>query len=276
MSFDRNEIETRFTGEVDEQDFNEIDRRLKKTAGVAKSAEKAVGAIPLPFDPVPMEELDKASKRTSANLRLVQLSLGSVGGEAAATTTALISAASNIKTAASGLGKGAGVATAAVLALGLAIVKVTSDINKQTAIMDAQIEAQTRYFDILATGTTETATAQIEQSQDILRAREAELDKLNFQIAKANQIVSESGLVGQAANELFEVLTGTPVEALEARQQQVASIIKKENDTIDSLTGAIERNAFAANDAAVAQEAQAEAAAKAAEVIEKDLIVAQE
>lgn len=276
MPFDVNQIVMELKAEVDEQDFNEIDRRLKKTADVAKSAEKAVGAIPLPFDPVPMEELDKASKRTSANLRLVQLSLGSVGGEAAATTTALISAASNMKTASSGLGKGAGVATAAVLALGLAIVKVTSDINKQTAIMDAQIEAQTRYFDILATGTTETATAQIEQSQDILRAREGELENLNFQIAKAKEIVSESGLVGQAANELFEVLTGTPLEALEARQQQTEVIIKRENETIDSLTGAIERNAFAANDAAAAQEAQAESAAKAAEVIEKDLIAAQE
>jgi len=258
MPYGSNEIETRFTGEIDEQDFDRIDSRLEETADNAVRVERAVAAVPagmsaapLPFDTASMQALDKSSKKTSANLRLVQLAMHKTGGEAGLAAASLVQTAHTMKMAGAGIGKGGMAATAAMVALGLAVVYFAEQ-NKKAArdmenILDRQFtanEMEVMSYQQLLDIREKAETENVIFNKNIADANDARLDeqeKFNKQRASifeggigANADVLRSfGLMGGALDKAGDKLT----EETEKRDDN-AAIIAKATELLEADTQA--------------------------------------
>jgi len=258
MPYGSNEIETRFTGEIDEQDFDRIDSRLEETADNAVRVERAVAAVPagmsaapLPFDTASMQALDKSSKKTSANLRLVQLAMHKTGGEAGLAAASLVQTAHTMKMAGAGIGKGGMAATAAMVALGLAVVYFAEQ-NKKAArdmenILDRQFtanEMEGMSYQQLLDIREKAETENVILNKNIADANDARLDeqeKFNKQRASifeggigANADVLRSfGLMGGALDKAGDKLT----EETEKRDDN-AAIIAKATELLEADTQA--------------------------------------
>jgi len=178
MSFDANEIETRFVADVDEQSFNQADQILVRSENNAQ----------------------KTSRSINSNLRVVGIALGSVEGEAARTADELIRVSSHlasvakagpeligslktlpagVKSAANNITKG-GVAVG--VALAVTTVAIAHFVNKQRKLAQELEDDLERQFTA-----NELEAKSAEELLDIREQAIAENAILDKNIANANE-----------------------------------------------------------------------------------------
>lgn len=269
MSFDRNEIETRFIAEIDDPSFDEIDRRLKETAENASEAQRAVIAVPSPLDPLAPAggggDLRQANQSLSAatqGIRVLSRSASALGVEMGAGADAVLTVATTIPPLILGLNGmtasivaaeiatgpflAAAVAIAAVMGIAAVAIDFFKGSSEEAAeAMQEQVAAQEAYNNAL-NSTSDSIENQIAANEELLETNQRNLENIEA-LAKT---VSENepsnifwglgdafGWVGAEGDQLNEKL-----KELRAEEEE----LKLESEALAKALNSVE---VAANDA---------------------------
>jgi hypothetical protein len=173
-----------------------------------------------------------------------------------------------------------GTSTAALGALGLGLVGLNIGLDRLKKSISAtgdvtrnMIEANRKYADVVATGTTAEVKAAIKTEEDRQKALRLEKEPLDQFIQATKEADGVAGAFMDLNNALEANYGG--VENVKGRLKEINNELGSSADAVDRMEGALGGAIVAANDAAAAEEALADARRTESQqriaVIERDL-----
>jgi fused signal recognition particle receptor len=283
----RNEVETRFTADVDEASFKQAEKQLTSSQRRVKQAQEADIAF------------SRASKDVAlagdveSNIRTLGGAIGAMGGEAGRATEgiiaigaefpAVVEAAGRLPAALKGfpasmqaavtaitgmevsvaaLSIAAGVFVVAAAAAAFALKGLSDASNEAADKVDAQRTANDRYLESLSM-TSDQIDEQIRLNEEALETnrKKQEFEKQIIEENKSEGIIEQIGdalgIVGATGDQA--------TDSLKKLEQEEAELLA----TNEALAKSMNSSEVAANDAAEAQKEQAIASEEAAKAQEK-------
>lgn len=168
--------------------------------------------------------------------------------------TQLPDAASQAATALGPVGLAGAVGLGALL---IASKLYLDSIQDQSAALSRLVASQQEYFNLLERGTTEDARARLEEAQSSLQSLRDQRTEIQSQL-DAEFAREQQGILGDLGARIrtaVKTIGDAGEQAAVDRLAELDAAIAKELGLVERLTGGLAENAFAANDAAEAEQA---------------------